>query len=207
MFIEICPDWFQGFNLAFQIIFLLVTASIAITGYGAYKFFRQEEQLYLSLGWGVIALSYIASSISQTAQLLTGYNTLMSATGLAHMYLFLAGITILLFVYLRIKDSGVRAVLFVLLLGLMAFFNQSDWSAKMPAFHLLLAVLMFFILGQLTKAYRKTCSRARLLVTAGFALLTAGQLLLITMHPIFFVLAMTLTLIGYVCIAARCFVR
>jgi len=202
---EMCPGWFQGFNLAFQIMFLLITVSISWTAYQVYKFFEKEEQKFLSLGWAVIALSYVASIVSGATHLMGGERTVAVVMLYVSAYLFLAGILSLLFAYLRIHQPAIRAVLLIFAFAFMALFSTPTLSMQDSVFHLIIAVLMFFIVGQMMQRYRMTCSKAALLVTIGFTLLTIAQLMMVfaPYDGTFFVFASLLTFAGFVIIASR----
>lgn len=202
---ELCPNWFQGFNLAFQIMFLAITLSISWTAYQVYKFFEKEEQKFLSLGWAVIALSYIAAIVSGATHLMGGERIVAIVTLYASTYLFLAGILVLLFAYLRIYQPAVRALLLIFAFAFMALISTPSIAMQDSAFHLIIAVLMFFIVGQMMLNYRVNCHRSALLVTTGFTLLTTAQLIMVfaTYNELFFVVASILTFIGFVAIASR----
>lgn len=202
---EMCPGWFQGFNLAFQIIFLLITLSISWTAYQVYKFFEKEEQKFLSLGWAVIALSYVSAIVSGATHLMGGERIVAIVMLYASAYLFLAGILSLLFAYLRINQPAIRAILLLFAFAFMALFSTPAMAMQDSMFHLIIAVLMFFIVGQMMQRYRMSCSRAALLVTIGFSLLTIAQLVMVfaPYNETFFVLASLLTFAGFVVIASR----
>lgn len=204
---EVCPGWFQGFNLAFQIIFFIVTISISFQAYRAYNFFAKEQHKYLSLGFAIFALSYVAQIMSTSAHLMGGARDIAVGGLYAHAYLFLAGVMVLLFVYLKIEQPAVRAVLLILVFGFIAVFTMPGSNEMI--FHLVTALLMFFIVGQLTQGYKRTCKRSTLFVTIGFAFLTLGQLLLSVagMNGGFFVTSAIVTLAGFLCISASRVVR
>ena len=206
---EICPSWFQGFNLAFQIVFFLITTSIALTAYRVYKFFDKEEQKYLSLGWALLALNYLISIIASTTHLSGGMREIVIVGMHLSAYLFLGGIMVLLFAYLHIKDSAVRIVLLVFVFGLIAILSQPTIIGKDEIFHLVVGTLMLLIVGKLKYAYRKTCTKSALFVTVGFAFLTAGQIIMVVANynEVMFVLAALATLFGLVAIASRHMVK
>jgi len=197
------PTWFQGFNLAFQIIFFIITLSISYTAFRAYQFFAKERHKYLSLGFAVFALSYVADIVSSSAHIIGGAKELAIGALYVHAYLFLAGVLILLFVYLKIEQPAVRAVLVILVLGFIAVFTRSSEPLQDAIFQLITAILLLFIVGRLTQGYKRTCKTTTLCVTIGFGFLTAGQLAMIFTgaHQLFFVASALLTLFGFLSIA------
>lgn len=205
---EMSPTWFQGFNLAFQIIFLLITIGISYKAYQTFRFFAGERHKFLSLGFAFFALSYVAAIVSSSAHIIGGAREVAVGLLFVHTYLFLAGVMIFLFLYLDIERPAVRAVLLVLVFGLIAILGPGGDSQEM-IFHLLTAILMLFIVGQLTQGYKRTCKRSTLFVTLGFSFLTAGQLMLafVMSNNLFFVAAALFTLAGFLSIAASRMLR
>lgn len=204
---EICPTWFVGFNLAFQIIFALITTTISFTAYKAYQFLGIHRVKYLSMGFGFMAIAYVANIIAQASQVLGG-SLLVAKIGLyAYAFLFLAGIMMLIFAYLKIDDLAVRSVLFILVLGVTALFSTPRGFRQDLMYYIITSVLLLFIVWQLLQKYKESVRITTFFVIVGFTLLTLGQLLLvfIVFSEIFFAASALMTLIGFLSIAASRF--
>ncbi len=200
---EMYPGWFQGFNLAFQIIFFFITLSISWTAYHVFKFFEKEEQKYLSLGWAIIALSYLFGFVSAAAHIFG--DSLAVSMLYASAYSFLLGVLILLFGYLRIHDIKIRAILVLFAFAFMVIFSRPVYAMQDALFHLVIAALMFFIVWQMAQRYKSTCQWGAFCVNMGFVFLTLGQLLMAfaLFNEWFVVSATAVTLMGYIIIISR----
>lgn len=201
----VCPDWFLGFDLAFEAIFFLVTAGIALTGYQAYRFFHKEELKFHSLGFALLALSYLALIISTASYIAYGVHYTTSLIAIhAHGFLFLAGVMVLLFSYLHIKDTATRALLMILTLAVIAVFNRPTSLSQDLTFYLLTAAMLGFIVVRLARQCANTHKKTTTFVFLGFTLLFVGQILLAfaTHNHTLFVASLVVNLAGFMSIAA-----
>lgn len=200
-----CPDWFLGFGLAFEVIFFLVTLGIALTGHQAYRFLHKEELKFHSIGFALLALSYLALIVSSASYI--AYNAHMTISWIAihaHAFLFLAGVMMLLFSYLHIKDNATRGLLMMLTLAVIAVFNRPTSTMQDLTFYLLTAAMIGFIVIRLARQCTCTHKNTATLVLAGFTLLFVGQVLLAlaTHNSTLFVASTVVNLAGFISIAA-----
>ncbi|MBR9703197.1 hypothetical protein GOV10_04115 [Candidatus Woesearchaeota archaeon] len=200
-----CPVWFLGFGLAFQVIFFLVTLVIALTGYQAYRFLHKEELKFHSIGFALLALSYLSLIVSSTSFIAYHIHGIVSVVAIhAHAFLFLAGIMVLLFSYLHIKDNATRGLLLLLTLAVITIFNRPTSPIQDLAFYLLTAAMIGFIVFQLAKQCACKHKNTTTLVLVGFILLFVGQIILAfaTHAHTLFVVSTVINLSGFVSIAA-----
>ena len=57
------PSWFLGFNIAFEMVFMLVAALVALYSYRIYKISSQKEIKLFGISFGLLSASYFVSSI------------------------------------------------------------------------------------------------------------------------------------------------
>ena len=57
------PAWFLGFNIAFEMVFMLAAALVALYSYRIYKISSQKEIKLFGISFGLLSASYFVSSI------------------------------------------------------------------------------------------------------------------------------------------------
>ncbi|MBS3089245.1 hypothetical protein J4402_05765 [Candidatus Pacearchaeota archaeon] len=57
------PSWFFGFNIAFEMIFMLAAALVALYSYRIYKISSQKEIKLFGISFALLSASYFVSSI------------------------------------------------------------------------------------------------------------------------------------------------
>lgn len=210
------PPWFLGAESIFDLAFLVVSLLIALRAYQAYKFFDDRRYLMLSVGFSILALSYLVFAathflvyLQETGNFALGrpidlQETIETSFDIRGL-LFLIGLAVLVLLYHKVEKRGLQA--FVLLLVLFAYALSGDASST---FYILASILLLFITLPLYKAYKKSRKAPALLVLAGFIALLVGRVILgmLWVNPSAFtgvslyVFSRMITLAGFLCILA-----
>lgn len=174
-----CPTWFRGFSILFNIIFFFVTGAITITGFRAYMFSKKENMKLHSVGFGLLALSYFVLAVTNAVVFSRAGDIVSWMIGGFYLYtiLFLAGIVVLLFVYLKVDQTKVRALILMITLAIVVIFNKPTSMSQGIIFFLLAAALIAFIVVHMAKHFRKVHHRCTLCILMGFSLLLVSQIL------------------------------
>jgi len=191
------PAWFQGYDIAFNVIFAVVAILIAGLSYKAKAITDEKKYAYFGTAFILIAISYLLfvvfALISNTylIYLLNAFDFVF----FIHMLFMLLAFTMLLIVMLKIKDRKVIALFLVFILLFVLFSYQ--YFIK---FH----IIAFFLLGFLTlQFYRNYQAKKNIntkLVYVSFFLLTCSHIFfaVINASQALFVAGEVLQLLGFI---------
>lgn len=203
------PSWFSGFDAVFDIVFMLVTLSVAVVGYRGYKFLQDKKYLLLSKGFLFLSASYLLLMLTNVFTYLEARSMVplfvrmmqisrtIAAGFILHALLFLAGLLMLVFLYYKIEDGAMRLLLSALVLfGFLMAWNMTG------GFYILISILMLAIIVQLFRNWRAKSKSLAFLVFAGFSAVFIGEVLLavLFLHESMYVASNLVTLAGYVAI-------
>lgn len=210
---NVCPTWFAGFDAVMQAVFVIVTLFVAIAGFRIYRFFGQERYKLHALGFLLLSAGYLILTLTNCALYasLRGMEHVLPGAGIHSVVwfgnilfgaLFLTGLTMLLILYLNIKEPVQRLLftVFAVLASLIATIDPTPWSFGL--LHVLSAALLIFILVRLLQNEHKT--RNSYLVIIAFIALVAGEVLTSVTHILanqtLYVLSISATLVGFLLI-------
>lgn len=210
------PTWFLEADVAFDIVFMVVTGIVSMMGFRAYRFFKDERHKQLALGFFFIFASYLLLMLTNlfiylelrevpySMHDLVAISNITYVGSLIHMAIFLIGLTLLLFLYLPIKEWSVRFLIIILL----SFVILLCYRAR-TTIYVITAIFLLFILGKLFANFRTKRKGSSLLVLLGFTGVFIGEILLLglAMSPLFYVGSGVATLVGYLLILASLVVR
>ncbi len=206
--IHIVPNWFYDFGVAFNLIFLVISCSVALYSYKVYKLSSKNEIKYFSIGFSLISLAYL----SKVLLFLTTFVSInekyvgiivekLNTTGLfltySHLTLFIIGITTIL--YATLKTESFRIYILLILLSLISIFLTSN---KIKSFLSISALYLLFISYHYGKEYIKFKNFKTALIFIGFVLLFISKLeVSISSFYLSFLIEQAIELVAYLFIA------
>jgi len=131
------PIWFLGFNIAFETIFMLAAALVALYSYKIYKLSLQRETKLFAISFAFLSASYFISSIislffvsifegNTFAITLNRIYDLRNFSVALYISFFILGYVTLLYTTLKIKRLRIYAILIILTFAAINFsFNKS----------------------------------------------------------------------------------
>ena len=203
------PSWFFGFGFALEVLFGIITLSVALYSFKVYRLCMQREcKLF---GWSFLALAfsyfswafvswYVPARLSAREGVisLTGFTTLVTLGVYAHVLLFLLGLVTLTYLTLGIKSQRTYTLLVSVVLIVLIFSSH-----KIIAFYFVSSLLLFYILIYYGLQYWH--GRHNFLVVIAFVFLFFGTLdfTLSAINDIHYVVGHMLYLVGYLFILAN----
>lgn len=205
------PRWFLGVDVIFDIFFLVVTLVVAVIAFKAHRFFGKGKYLTLGSGFAVLSLSYLLLAITNFMvfakegdweffwERLLDLSILIGRAYDIRAALFLLGLSILVLLYLRLKDNWANTLIL-----LLVFFGYSLSGDSTSMFYVLASLLLLTIIVKLGEAYLHNPSKHALLVLLGFIGLLTGRVILsvLFVSPLLYVVAHIITLAGFASILA-----
>ncbi|MEK6910435.1 MAG: hypothetical protein AABW82_01550 [Nanoarchaeota archaeon] len=176
------PDWFFKFGIGMEILFGIITISIAIIAFSCYKTCREDSLKRFGLGFLLISLSYLTWAIINIILLKdtgTGY-MILTTEGLPliyissiylHMALFISGLITLAYTTFKIE----KGELYYLLLGLGLLVLASSFN-KLLTFRILSVFLLTFISYNYILEWIKNKNKKTLIIFSSFLLLLLSNL-------------------------------
>ncbi|MBU2637644.1 MAG: hypothetical protein KJ955_01595 [Nanoarchaeota archaeon] len=198
------PEWFYTAGSVMQIVFALVTLLIAGFSYKAYILAKDRKYKYFSVGFLSLAAGYATISLSNLLVFLGVYDGVISRLNelnvanflyMGHIFFILTGFMLLLAVALKLQQRRLIALLFALMLMLVAFAYQ--YYIK---FHMISLLLLGFMAWQFYENYKEKRTLNAGLVFSSFYLLGFAELFLIGMvyvTPMLYAVGHFLQLMGF----------
>ncbi len=176
------PDWFFKFGVGMEILFGIVTISIALIAFSCYKTIKEKSLMRFGTGFLLIALSYLTWAIINiilVKETGTGYRILISegvpiiyiASIYLHMILFTSGLITLAYTTFKV-DKG---EIYYLLLGLGLLVVVSSFN-KLVTFRILSVFLLIFITYNYLIDWIKNKNKKTLIIFTSFALLLLSNI-------------------------------
>jgi len=210
----ISPHFF-GYNVAFLIIFAIITLLVSIFAYRIYKLTKQNQLklfsiafLAFSIGYILRALVYFLISfrlidvfrrgrVGRGMMPLQGLFTLEGLLGNFHVLFIIAGLVVLVYMTLKVKNIKIMLLLFGVI-AISMIFTPRD----LFIFHITSSLLLAFVVLYYYDNYKKHKKFQTMLVLVAFVFLFFGQLALIfsVQSATFFMLGRILELTAYLCI-------
>lgn len=176
------PDWFFKFGVGMEILFGIVTISIALMAFSCYRTLKEKSLMRFGTGFLLIALSYLTWVIINLVLVKetgTGYRALVSeglpvlyiASIYLHMILFTSGLITLAYTTFKVEKGEV----YYLLLGLGLLVIVSSFN-KLVTFRILSVFLLIFITYNYLMDWMKNKNKKSLIILASFSLLLLSNL-------------------------------
>lgn len=194
------PGWFIKLGIIFEALFAIILIIISLTAYKFYRVSRQEKLKLFSVAFGSMALYYIIKSLIN-ADLLASKNItraelldLGQLTLVANIFFMLAGLIILLYISLKIKNNRLFSLL-IIIIFVTAFTSRNN----VVIFYIISTILLSYLTLHYYECYKKKPHKNNLIVLFAFLLLLIAHLDFIfsIYNPILFVIGHFIEFISY----------
>lgn len=205
----ISPAWFYGYDIAFELIFAVISLVIALFAFRISKASGQRSAKLLGLSFLFISLAYVVQSIfnflilsklNENICRVAKISSVVLFNSIAiytHIILWLAGLAILL--YMALKPSKVWVFLGLIAIAVVSFLfgNNAILEYYIISSVYLAVISLHFIENFLSNKQTKT-----LLVALAFVFLLFGSIhfLFSVNHEIFYMIGHFLELFAYILI-------
>jgi hypothetical protein len=206
------PVWFHGKDMVIDVMSALVVSLLALFTFRYYRLSRSRSYVFLSAGFALIALAFLAKVLAnftlyytetgttQFGDFLLTYTQVQSSNLLliAGFFLYklftLLGVYLLYYVYQQ-RQSATTELLFAYLIVVSALFSTFAYAL----FHLTALLLLFLVVKAYFSRYRISRNHLTLMLAASFAVIASSQFifLLVAAGRWFYVFAEGVQLIGY----------
>ncbi len=191
------PGWFEGYDIVFEFIVLLVALLISAYSWRVYRINKENKYAYFSLAFLLVAVSLIFKTFTSSTLYFTPVRDVaadvlrpVAGDGLSYSYLWyragfllqmapmLAGWLLIFFISqksrarLRKLHEVTQIALFIYLVALISIVA----NFKYFVFYLTNVVLLSLILLNYYKNYLNTGNRKALLVMKSFLLIMLGNI-------------------------------
>lgn len=150
VYIYFVPQWFFGIGITMEVLFALITLTIAFFAFKTYKIASQSQLKFFAISFSLISLSYViwaALNFFLLSEIKDGFElqlgSLMSAAYLVnfiYMFLFIAGLITLVYATFDIKNGKIYYIMLGLaLVGIASSLN------KVATFRIIAIFLLTFI--------------------------------------------------------------
>jgi len=168
------PQWFQGYDIAFNIVFAIITLFIAVLSYRAKNITSDKKYAAFGTAFLLMSISYTIfiffALLFNTTNFVNILN-LFDFVFFTHMLLMLLAYTLLIIVILKITDRKVKALLLILMLLFVLFSFQ--YFIK---FHIISFFLLAFLAYQFFKNHEDKKTTNTKLVFVSFFLLACSHI-------------------------------
>lgn len=186
------PLWFHGIDIALEVFSILAAVLISIMGYKSYRLTHDRKLLWFAAAFGFITLSFVARALTAAVVLsqvgvipgisapnpsLSLIESIFDGGRFAYFLLVFAAYLILYALSAKIGNKSLLALMSIFL-GLFAF---SAFEEIPIMFYIVSFVLLVFIAANYCKNYNSKKTRGALLTSTAFCVMT--------LEPVFFMLA------------------
>ena len=203
------PSWFLGYDILFELLFILVTFFVALYSFKVYKLSKEAKPKLFGIAFLLISAGYFVQMLMNSIFFFflkdliftprQAYRILMTyaVSMYGYTFLLLIGLLVLVYMTFSVKKISVFLLLFFMSLMIMMFSVQ-----KLFSFYILASLITLFVVVHFFKNYRKTGTINSLLVFIGFVLILASYLLFIfsTQIHLYYFLGHFSKLVGYLLI-------
>lgn len=185
-----CPNWFQGYDVVFEIIFALITLIVFIY---AYKLYRKSEQKHiklLSISFFLIALSNIVRSIInffiylELNEQMCSMNDIKEVLYLntlgIYVYMLLMITGLILLVYMSSKKENSKMLIVTEIVTFIAILTSAN---SILTYQLISILLLTIISAYFIKNYLAHKNSKTFLIALAFLFLLIGSILLLFHNP------------------------
>lgn len=206
------PSWFYGYDIAFELVFAIISLVIAVFAFRIFKASEQRFVKYFGVAFLFISASYFLQSIfnslaiSKLNQNICGMIKLSSvvlfdAIGLyLHMLFFLLGIIIILYIALKLKGKLILFLIIAVTLASRIFSSNPSLT-----YYLLSSIYLAIITWHYVTNFLEYRQTKNLFVALAFLFLFFGSFhfFFSVNHELFYVIGHFLELIAYILILAN----
>lgn len=202
----IVPQWFFGYDIAFEILFGVITLLIALYSFRIYRLSCQRECRLLGGGFLLISLGYftwsalnlyVANQLDSSAlEIPLRQVTSLAALGVwAHVGFLVGGAATLAYMTLPARSERAYTIFVTLSLLVVVFALK-----KALAFYFVSSFLMFIVLSHYFMTYLKYRHRGTLLMFFAFFFVFLGNVdfIFATLHPLHYFVGHVFHFIGYI---------
>lgn len=203
------PTWFYGYDVAFELIFAVISLVIVLFAFRIYRASDQKPAKHLGLAFLFISISYVIQSafnfltISKLNETICGTVRLSSAAILdsiglyLHIFFMAIGLVILLCMVLKSRFTATFFVLLAITFIALAISNNTLLTYYLVSAVYLAVISLHYIRHFLSNKQTKT-----LLVAIAFLLLFFGSFhfFISVNHQLFYVVGHFLELVAYILI-------
>ncbi|RJQ16946.1 hypothetical protein C4573_02695 [Candidatus Woesearchaeota archaeon] len=204
------PLWFQGFDIALEIIFAVITIAVSIIAFKLYRLTSERRIKLLATSFLLMALAYVVLFITNIATLVTVVKApvifweslqkliILNNVGVyLYIVLFLAGLTAILYMTLNVYQTRIYWLLLLPLLIALVFILN-----KLFLFYIFSSLILIFIVWYYFKCFRVNRHTSNTIIFVAFFFLFLGRVHFIFSinNALFYVLGHFLELIAYLLI-------
>ncbi len=194
--LNIGPQWFQGYDILFNIVFAVVTLFIAILSYKAKMVTKEKKYSFFGSAFLLIAIAHLIFVVFALLRDYVGFLIEpFDFIFLIHILLMLLAYTILLIVILKIENKKITSLIFALILLMVLFSYQ--YFIK---FHIISFVLLVFLTWQFFRNYQNKRNINTKFVYVSFFLLACSHIFFAAIQTsvALYVAGEVLQLIGFI---------
>ena len=204
------PNWFAGFNIFFEILFLIATALVAFYAFKIYKLSRHNETKLFGISFASLSISYLVLAVVNIFFLSASENNTFALTirriidvkntaiGLYIVFFIIGFVTLL---YTTLKTNRLRIYGILLILTFTAINFSFD---KVFMIYFISSLFLLFINYHYFVEYRKKKNTNIFLVLIGMFFLFLSNVIFLPqiIYIPTYVISHSLELIGYSFIVA-----
>lgn len=180
------PSWFLGYDIIFQVLFVLVTLLVAWSSFKIYNLTQQARPKIFGMGFLLISTGYLMQAILNSIfffhiqhiafsprQASFVINSYMVAV-YSYTYIVLLGLITLVYMSFNVKKIKIHFL--ISLLVMMVLISSQD---KLLLFYLMSVIICLFITHHYLSNYIKNKKTTSLLVMLGFTAMLASYVLFV----------------------------
>lgn len=200
------PEWFFQYGMFFEFAFAIITLVVGLFAFKIYKLSNQKQSKLFGVAFIFISIHYFIQSFLNflivyklnenicNLMKIQSVNTLNILGIYSHMFFFVVGLIIL--VYMTLKIKSIETFSLLLILPLISVIFSSN---KLYIFYAIASVLLIYISIYYLKNYLKNKQPKTLLVLIAFLFLLFGNIHFIFSvdHAIYYSIGHILELIAY----------
>jgi hypothetical protein len=199
------PHWFFLLSIIFEIIFAIITISIAYYSFKVYKLSKQKDLKWFGIGFLLIALSYIIwflinifllENFNESTKILNIKQFLFIGNYIVYFYIFLfiTGLSTIVSSYF--KNHKINNFILIETLVLISIFLSPD---KGKMFYITSSIFLAYLSFNCLSQYLEKGNKKALLSFIAFLLIFIGQahFILATKNYIYYVIGHFVSLAGY----------
>jgi len=203
------PEWFFGYDVAFELFFAVITLIVSLYAFKVYKLSNQNQTRLFGFAFLSFSISYFIQSIlnytiiSEMAQTICNVVKIQSVDTLnllgtsTHIFFFIIGLVTLAYMTLNIESK--KTYFLLLASSLLSFFIVAN---KISWFYVFSSLLLIFISMHYLSNFIKNKKPKTFIVFLAFLFLLFGHIHFIFSinHIISYVIGHFLELVAYILI-------
>lgn len=200
------PSWFLGYDILFELIFLIVTILISLYSFKIYNLTKESKPKLFGIGFLFISTGYLVQMIMNSIFFFflkdlsftpyQAYRVLMIYAISIYGYTSLMLLGIILIVYMTFNTKNMNILFLISILSLMILMIAIQ---KLLLFYVMSSIIAFFIALHFFKNYFNNKTKNSLLVLLGFTFIFIGYTVFVFSidHHIYYFFGHFFKLLGY----------